>query len=287
MAHQLATNSSHPYVRCIDIYPQPEPDILLAVGLANGKVVLTTFGPTAFDALGLTSKELPPKHARQCNAVAWNPVDPNLLICGLDKYRTDHSILLWDVVRSQNLNPSVHPQTHHHTMTGQADHTIKPLCEAGVSETTHSLSWFTNDSRCCVAGVNNKQLKIIDFRDSVRVVNSTPTKSVYSVSVNPHNSYHLVSHVENQITIWDTRYFEKPVLTLPQSRQIIKVLWCPTRHNLLGTIQKDSGALHLHDIQHCGSTSATTDVEPGIVVGPSGAANVGGVNIYLFIYSFG
>lgn len=54
----MATNSSHHYVKCIDIYPQPEPDILLAVGQANGKVVLTTFGPTAFDSQGLPGKEL-------------------------------------------------------------------------------------------------------------------------------------------------------------------------------------------------------------------------------------
>ena len=57
-AYLLATNTSHHYVKCIDIYPQAEPDILLAVGQANGKVVLTTFGPTAFDSLGLTGKEL-------------------------------------------------------------------------------------------------------------------------------------------------------------------------------------------------------------------------------------
>lgn len=58
VAHLLATNSSHHYVKCIDIYPQLEPDILLAVGQANGKVVLTTFGPTTFDSLGLPGKEL-------------------------------------------------------------------------------------------------------------------------------------------------------------------------------------------------------------------------------------
>lgn len=58
VAQLLATNSSHHYVKCVDIYPQSEPDILLAVGQANGKIVLTTFGPTAFDSLSLTGKEL-------------------------------------------------------------------------------------------------------------------------------------------------------------------------------------------------------------------------------------
>ncbi|KAK0099087.1 hypothetical protein PV326_006551 [Microctonus aethiopoides] len=254
VAHLLATNSSHHYVKCVDIYPQPEPDILLAVGQANGKVVLTTFGPTAFDSLGLTGKELAPKHARQCNAVAWNPLDPNLIVCGLDKYRTDHSILLWDVLKS----PSTNDKTTHNS--APPTDSPRPVAEAGVSETTHSLAWFNTESRCLVAGVNNKQLKIIDFRDSAKIVNTTPTKAVYSVSVNPNNIHHLVSYVDNQITIWDTRYFEKPVLTLPQTRPIVKVLWCPTRYNLLGTLQKDSPTLHLHDIQHCGSGE---DTEPG------------------------
>jgi hypothetical protein len=60
----LAINSNHHYVKCVDIYPhpQPEPDILLAIGQANGKVVLTTFGPTVFDALGLAGKELGNNH---------------------------------------------------------------------------------------------------------------------------------------------------------------------------------------------------------------------------------
>lgn len=58
-AHLLATNSYHHYVKCVDIYPHPDPaDMLLALGQANGKVVLTTFGPSAYDALGLTGLEL-------------------------------------------------------------------------------------------------------------------------------------------------------------------------------------------------------------------------------------
>ncbi|XP_034949422.1 GATOR complex protein MIOS [Chelonus insularis] len=255
-AHLLATNSNHHYVKCVDIYPQSEPDILLAVGLANGKVVLTTFGPTAYDSLNLTGKELAPKHPRQCNALAWNPVDPNLIVVGLEKYRTDHSILLWDVLKTS----SITDRTHHHVVN-QTD-SLRPLSEAGVSETTYSIAWFNNETRCLVAGVNNKQLKIIDFRDSAKVVNTTATKAVYSVAVNPHNVCHLVSHVDNQITIWDTRYFEKPMLTLPQSRPVTKVLWCPTRHNLLGSLQKDLAVLYLHDIQHCGSGSGE-DTEPG------------------------
>ncbi|KAJ8676074.1 hypothetical protein QAD02_011860 [Eretmocerus hayati] len=250
----LATNSSNYYIKCIDIYPSPEPDVLLAVGQANGKVLLTTFGPSTFDSLGLTGKEFVPKHARQCNAVAWNPVDPNLFVCGLDKYRTDQSLLLWDIVKG----PSSSERSHNNNQ----NETVRPVAEAGVSETVHSLAWFRNEPKCLVASVNNKQLKIFDFRDPVKIINTTATKAVYSVSVNPHNDHHLVSHVDNQITIWDTRFFEKPVLTLPQPRLITKVLWCPTRNNLLGSLQKDSASLHLHDIQHYGGGGGE-EPEPG------------------------
>lgn len=57
VAHLRATNTNNHYVKCIDIYPQQEQDILLAIGQANGKVVLSTFGPTVFDSLGLSGKE--------------------------------------------------------------------------------------------------------------------------------------------------------------------------------------------------------------------------------------
>ena len=81
------------------------------------------------------------------------------------------------------------------------------------------------------------------------------------MGVNPHNDFYLVSSIDNQITIWDTRYFEKPVLTLSQTRQVTKVSWCPTRRNLLGSLQKESGLLHLHDIQYCGAGGEDTEPE--------------------------
>ncbi|EFN84236.1 GATOR complex protein MIOS [Harpegnathos saltator] len=255
VAHLLATNTNNHYVKCIDIYPEQEPDILLAVGQANGKVVLNTFGPTAYDSLGFTGKEFVPKHARPCNVVAWNPVDKHLILSGLDKHSKDHSVLLWDIDK----NPQCSERIHHHG-SNQME-CIRPTAELGVSETIHSAAWFKHDPKCLVLGANNKQLKILDFRDSARVVNVTPTKAVYNVSVNPHHTHHLVSNVDNQIIMWDVRCFDKPVLTLVQLRQITKVLWCPTRRNLLGALQKDSGALHLYDIQNSGGE----DTEPGVL----------------------
>ncbi|CAH0380485.1 unnamed protein product [Bemisia tabaci] len=58
VAHLLASNSNHHYVKCVDIYPHPQPDVLLAIGQANGKVVLTSFGSSVFDNMGLTGIEI-------------------------------------------------------------------------------------------------------------------------------------------------------------------------------------------------------------------------------------
>lgn len=57
-AQVLTTNTNHHFVRSIDIYPKCETDLLLAIGLANGRVALTTFGPSEHDATGFPGKEL-------------------------------------------------------------------------------------------------------------------------------------------------------------------------------------------------------------------------------------
>jgi len=44
-ANLLATSSNQRrYVKCIDIYPKPESEVMLAIGHANGKVNFCTFG---------------------------------------------------------------------------------------------------------------------------------------------------------------------------------------------------------------------------------------------------
>lgn len=96
-----------------------------------------------------------PKHARQCNAVAWNPVDSNLIVSGLDKYRTDHSVLVWDVVKCP----------HHHGVAAPVSvEQPRPIAELGLSETTNALAWFNSQPRSLVLGMNGKHLKLVDLR---------------------------------------------------------------------------------------------------------------------------
>lgn len=258
-AHLLASNSNHPYVKCVDIYPHNDTDVLLAIGQTNGKVVLTTFGPTVFDCLGLSGKELVPRQLRQCNTVAWNPTEPNLVAAGLEKHRTDHSVLLWDLQRCPHSNG--HPP-HHHVPSSTME-PARPSGELGLSETAHSLAWLRGQPRCLMVGLNNKHLKLYDFREPGRAVSSTPTKAVYGLAVDPQADHRLTSFVENQIYVWDTRNFEKPVLFLSQNKPVSKVSWCPTRSNLLGVLQRDSSSIGLYDIQP--TMVGNDEVEPSFL----------------------
>ncbi|KAL1137877.1 hypothetical protein AAG570_009573 [Ranatra chinensis] len=241
-AQLLATNSNHHYLKCVDIYPKEEPDVLLAVGQANGKVALSTFGPSAFDASGLAGMELVPKHARQCNVVAWNRVDTNLIAAGLDRYRSDHCVLVWDVC------------------SGVGGSGVAAVAELGLSDAAHSLAWLYSQPRALIVGMNNKHLKMVDLRDPSKAVNSSQTKAVHGLTVSAHNDYQVASFVDTQIAVWDTRSFDKPVLTMPQIKPVTKLLWCPTRHNLLGSLQRESRSIHLHDLQQSADDSADPSV---------------------------
>lgn len=90
-----------------------------------------------------------PRHARQCNTVAWGPANSSLLAAGLDKYRTDHSVLVWDVLKC--------PQRG-------SDGYVRPVAELGLSDTAHSLAWLVHQPRSLVIGMNNKHLRLVDLR---------------------------------------------------------------------------------------------------------------------------
>lgn len=194
-----------------------------------------------------------PRHSRPCNTVVWNPIDNNVLAVGLEKYRSDYAVLLWDIMKypSSNENAGRMPMN----TVQPAVELARPVAEYGVSEHAHSISWFKSSSKQMAVGMNNKNIKLLDFRgiilkylhwnnaasyaqpfihdlffsDPNKVVIFNLTKAVFGVSVDPHNDKHLASFLDNQIFIWDIRNFEKPIVTLPHAKSLVKIEWCPTK----------------------------------------------------------
>ncbi|KAI5637277.1 GATOR complex protein MIOS [Phthorimaea operculella] len=246
-------------VRCVEISAIAEqPDPLLALGHANGKVTLATLKQT-YDPLGLSGREFVPKYTRPCNSVSWSHVETNLLASALDKHRSDHCVLLWDVNRGM-------PEDQPGTSTKPATELTKPLAEMALSETAHNVSWSHCSNRTLLASMNLKHIKIFDLRDlSNKAVSMTTSRYLYGACSDPFNSWQIASRGDNVVCIWDARAFDRPLLTLPQPKAVVKIQWCPSRRNLLMSLQRDSTTIRLHDIQQANSEQNSQAIDASAV----------------------
>ncbi|KAK0139325.1 GATOR complex protein MIOS [Merluccius polli] len=268
----LAINSDTPYMKCVAWYPKHEPECLLAVGQANGRVVLTGLGQShgSSRCKELTGKEFIPKHARQCNTLAWNPHDSRWLAAGLDKHRADFSVLIWDVSRQlspESTSSAAEKSRVPAAVAADADTAgsavTKPLYELGQNDACLSLCWLPQDQKLLLAGMH-RNLAIFDLRNTSQKT-FVNTKAIQGVTVDPHFHDRVASFFEGQVAIWDLRKFEKPVLTLTeQPKPLTKVAWCPTRTGLLATLTRDSNVIRLYDMQHT-PTPIGDETEPTII----------------------
>uniref|UniRef100_A0A8C9LA22 Uncharacterized protein n=1 Tax=Pavo cristatus TaxID=9049 RepID=A0A8C9LA22_PAVCR len=262
----LSINSDTPYLKCVAWYPKYDPECLLAVGQANGRVVLTSLGQDHNSkSKDLIGKEFVPKHARQCNTLAWNPLDSNWLAAGLDKHRADFSVLIWDI--SSKYAPETAVATEKVRLsTGDPEAGLvvtKPLYELGQNDACLSLCWLPRDQKLLLAGMH-RNLAIFDLRNTSQKI-FVNTKAVQGVTVDPYFHDRVASFYEGQVAIWDLRKFEKPVLTLTeQPKPLTKVAWCPTRTGLLATLTRDSNIIRLYDMQHT-PTPIGDETEPTII----------------------
>ncbi|KAK7109429.1 GATOR2 complex protein MIOS-like [Littorina saxatilis] len=255
-AVHCATNSEIHFIKCAAWYPKPEPKNLLAVGQANGRVVLTSFGDPGDDEL--IGKEFVPRHSRQCNYLAWNPVESNFLAEGLEKFRNDSCVVIWDVNMSHSIS-----ETSERSRYSSSEHgsITRPYAEIGAQDTSSSFAWF--DGRNFVCGMNNRYLRLYDLRDPAKPRLSTQHRTVYGVCVDNQNSHRLASFGESQVAVWDTRSFDRPVFTLQEAKPVSKISWCLTRSGVLTVMCKDSPILRLYDIRH--AVIGCDDIEPVII----------------------
>lgn len=78
-ASLLSVMADIQYLKCVAWYPKSEPENLLAVGQANGRVLVTCIGNENSQTNFGIAREFVPRHSRQCNSLAWNPVESNLV----------------------------------------------------------------------------------------------------------------------------------------------------------------------------------------------------------------
>ncbi|XP_033762093.1 GATOR complex protein MIOS-like isoform X2 [Pecten maximus] len=259
----LAVNSGIQYLKTVAWYPgKDEQGNLIAVGQPNGKIILTSFGqPGGSDLVG---KEFSPKHTRSCVYLAWNPEETNLIAEGLEKYRSDPCILIWDIhSKPGNELTSTLERQRYSSSISESSVITKPITELGPGDTTGSLAWFHKDTKTFAAGMGSKYIKIFDLRETSRQHLTTNTKSVYGICMDPKNDYRLASYHENQVSVWDIRNFDKPIMTFPETKPVVQIGWCPTRMGFLAVLVKETSAVKLYDIRHI--PMGADDLDPAII----------------------
>ncbi|XP_056008065.1 GATOR complex protein MIOS-like isoform X2 [Ostrea edulis] len=240
-------------------YPKAEPDKMLAMGLANGRVILNNFNEN--NDSDLIKKEFVPKHTRSCIYLKWNPVDSHLLAEGLEKYRNDSCINIWNIHHKPG-NELGERQRYSSSVSDTTGAIHTPYVEiGGPSETTASFDWFKKEPRTFVTGMNARYLRIYDLRDCSRPQIQTQTKMIRGVCVDKQNEHRIASFNENHVSVWDVRNFDKPMLTFQEPKAVSAIRWCPTRKGYLGILSQESLAVRIYDILHLPQTVGSDELD--------------------------
>ncbi|XP_059175424.1 GATOR complex protein MIOS-A-like isoform X2 [Physella acuta] len=238
----LATSSDLQFMKCVAWCPRVESKNVFAVAQTNGRISMVSIGQQSND--DLVGKEFNIRYNRQCNYLAWNPSETHLLAQGLERSRNEPCVLIWDVNSS---SIDLGERTRHSASEGPV---TKPALELGSGESSSSFSWFTNDPKCFVVGMANKHLRVYDLRDTTRPHQDAQHICVSGICIDPMEPYRLASYCENQVAIWDTRSFDRPINIITENKNVVKISWCPTKQGILSVLTKESSHVKLHDIRH-------------------------------------
>ena len=292
---ELECQIPHPphYVKCAKIIP-PQignasistsifDDVRLSLGLASGRVTVLSFDEinhTVGHSHPHVVREFGPRINRPCNDLAHHRIRPEIFAIGYERSRHDYAILVFDTTRgsapegqennSGRISPALSQGTslsHQKPSNNVISDSNSAFAEIEYGSTCHSLCWFRDEPDTLVAGINSKFLKVFDIRNTAglhggKAVLQTNTKYVYGVCIDPWLDHRVAAFHDNSLTIWDTRNFEKPIVTLIQNKRIMKLAWSPTRSGLLCSVEMGGSQLNLHDIQ--GWAISSDDGDPAV-----------------------
>ncbi|CAG5125732.1 unnamed protein product, partial [Candidula unifasciata] len=240
---QLATNSDLQFMKCVAWCPRSELKNVFAVAQANGRISIVGFGNSRNE--DLVGKEFNARFNRQCNFLAWNPLETNLLAQGLERSRSEPCVLIWDVMSNPGTDST--ERTRHSFTEGPI---TKAYAELGSGETSASFAWFPNDPKTFVVGMAHKHLRVYDLRDVNKPRLEAHHRCVAGVCIERFENYRLASYMESQVAIWDLRSFDRPINIITENKNVTKLSWCPTKISVLSVLSKDSSSVRLHDIRN-------------------------------------
>ena len=85
--------------------------------------------------------------------------------------------------------------------------------------------------------------RLHDTRHPNKATGATNTRATSGITVDPSCDFRLAGFGDNTVQIWDTRNFEKPIISLDMERAVARISWCPTRPGLLASVGRDSASV--------------------------------------------
>lgn len=258
--------------------PSPAHKHLVGAGLSTGKTLLLNLAPSTLSlpvspppASPAVVATLPVKHARAVTAIAFSPHDANYLATGLDRHRSDSSLLIWDIhdaLAASRLPPDggVYPRPELRLPTTapltktSAPAEPRPIQVYSPAEQVHSVAFIPTAPYSLLSSAANKVIRLYDLRapsstskehSAAGSLAQWPTRAVMSLSPNPSSSL-FASYESNQgnstVRLWDTRYPGQEVVGWDVRGGVVGMSWVDSTR--LGVGSKEGGVA-VWDIVRC------------------------------------
>lgn len=174
---------------------------LVAVGTSTGIVNLLRVDDNSNDY-----KELVPKVARTCLAVAFNTT--GLLAVGLDRVRNDPCLHIWDVNRLSSIHEIGSPG-----FSAGIELQKDPWKRLEHNASISSIKFFEDNPRTLVVGIKGSGLRIHDLRDGYESVINFQTKCNNNLAIDfADQNYFASSALDSPgVMVWDRRALNRSV----------------------------------------------------------------------------
>lgn len=256
----IATGPEISSFRAAACYPGSitDDDTLVAIscgGVQNtGKIVLVCLRPAGMYSIdNYVHVDLVAKRAI-CNDIDWSHVNNSLLATAWDRHKLDNSLQIFDINRII--------ETNKYSFNFSTTPNNRPVFDGCSGDSINSLVWFRKE-QSVVCGINSKQIRIFDIRDLTKPKMTTSTKAVHGLTVDAFSDRRFASYLDNTVYIWDSRFFDKPLVTITESKAISQISWCPTRNHTFSALMAGDNFVKIYDIQQASQFSE--DFEAKIV----------------------
>ncbi|KAL7418703.1 hypothetical protein Q5752_006386 [Cryptotrichosporon argae] len=195
---------------------------LLALGLATGRTQLLALSTSSLSVSLSASTQpviLPVKHSRPVTSLSFCSIDGNVLATGLDRHRSDYSLLIWDIADCVSRFPAdaasewTRPERLEATTASLMgrDGDPKYIQHYCPSETVNCVA-FVPESFGLLASANNKSLRLYDLRTASREAQAPlafATRAVYGLAPDAQHPHRFASFETAQsgavVRLWDIR----------------------------------------------------------------------------------